>query len=203
MQDCLCQAMQPCDQASVWAGSLHPTMPWCHRPRLPRRSQAGVQWCPREAVWDCWEGGVQRCSKKWVLWRLPEAVSHLPQGGMQGRPQAPVCAGRYDLWYSWTQLNSFTYISKLFFIYLIKHAYFFDQVPKVSCQELNRQSCSEVPKKDCQQKARRVCNLVPKISTKEVSERKCSTHQKNVCQPVTKEVNLAYLNILPKIFFPE
>ena len=65
-------------------------------------------------------------------------------------------------------------------------------MPKVSCQELNRQSCSEVPKKDCQQKARRVCNLVPKISTKEVSERKCSTHQKNVCQPVTKEVNPIY-----------
>merc|ERR1712114_48945 len=35
---------------------------------------------------------------------------------------------------------------------------------------------------------RRVCSLVPNISTKEVSERQCSTHQKKVCQPVTKEV---------------
>ena len=65
----------------------------------------------------------------------------------------------------------------------------FLQVPKVDCQMLSRQSCSEVPSRNCQQKARRVCSLIPKIHTKEVSDRQCSTHQKNVCQPISKQVN--------------
>merc|ERR1712029_925125 len=62
------------------------------------------------------------------------------------------------------------------------------QVPKVECQDLNRRSCSEVPVQDCQQKPRRVCSLVPSILTKEVSDRQCTTSQRNVCQPIFKQV---------------
>ena len=49
-------------------------------------------------------------------------------------------------------------------------------------------SCSEVPIQDCQQKPRRVCSLVPSIETKEVSDRQCTTSQRNVCQPISKQV---------------
>merc|ERR1712243_138161 len=48
--------------------------------------------------------------------------------------------------------------------------------------------CSEVPVQDCQQKARRVCSLIPSIETREISDRQCSTHQRNVCQPISKQV---------------
>ena len=61
-------------------------------------------------------------------------------------------------------------------------------MPKVECQDLNRRSCSEVPVQDCQQKPRRVCSLIPSIETKEVSDRQCTTAQRNVCQPISKQV---------------
>merc|ERR1712029_1321381 len=61
-------------------------------------------------------------------------------------------------------------------------------VPKVDCQMLSRQSCSEVPSRNYQQKPRCVCSLVPKILSKEVSDHQCSTHQRNVCQPISKQV---------------
>merc|ERR1711939_53961 len=48
--------------------------------------------------------------------------------------------------------------------------------------------CSEVPVQDYQQKPRRVCSLVPSILTKEVSDRQCTTSQRNVCQPISKQV---------------
>merc|ERR1712098_512796 len=38
------------------------------------------------------------------------------------------------------------------------------------------------------EKSRRVCSLVPKIHTKEISDRQCSTHQRTVCQPISKQV---------------
>merc|ERR1712087_561931 len=37
-------------------------------------------------------------------------------------------------------------------------------------------------------KARRVCSLVPKIQTKEVIDRQGQTVQRNVCQPISKQV---------------
>ena len=70
------------------------------------------------------------------------------------------------------------------------------EVPKVDCQELNRQSCQEVPVRDCQQKSRRVCSLVPRIQTKEVSERKCSTVTSRQCNQVPKQVILALVQPL-------
>merc|ERR1712029_514025 len=33
-----------------------------------------------------------------------------------------------------------------------------------------------------------VFSLVPKIQTKEINDRQCSTHQRNVCQPISKQV---------------
>ena len=63
------------------------------------------------------------------------------------------------------------------------------QVPRVNCQELNRQSCQQVPVKDCQPKSRRVCSLVPTTSTKEVNDRKCTDNFRQVCNPVPKQVN--------------
>ena len=34
-------------------------------------------------------------------------------------------------------------------------------LPRVDCQEVNRQSCQQVPVKDCQPKTRRCCSLSP------------------------------------------